>query len=176
MSKTTWKLDASHSEITFKVKHMMITNVTGTFKEFEGSASSDDDAFSNAGISFTAKTASVDTNSEQRDAHLKSAEFFDAEKYPTIEFTATKFTKVSGSDYKLQGNLNLHGVTKAIELDVEFGGLNKDPWGQTKAGFTVSGKINRADFGLTWNAALETGGVLVSEDVKINCEIQMVKG
>lgn len=172
---TTWKLDASHSEVTFKVKHMMITNVTGHFKEFEGSASSDDDQFSNAAISFSAKTASVNTNAEQRDAHLQSPEFFDAAKYPTIDFKGTKFTKVSGSDYKLVGTLSLHGVSKEIELDVEFGGLNKDPWGQTKAGFTVTGKINRNDFGLTWNAALEAGGVLVSEDVKIHCEIQMIK-
>ncbi len=173
---TTWKLDASHSEVTFKVKHMMITNVTGHFKEFEGSATSDDDQFSNASINFSAKTASVNTNSEQRDAHLQSPEFFDAAKFPTIDFVGTKLSKVSGSDYKLKGSLSLHGVSKEIELDVEFAGLNKDPWGQTKAGFTVTGKINRNDFGLTWNAALEAGGVLVSEDVKIHCEIQMIKG
>lgn len=175
MSKTIWKLDASHSEVMFKVKHMMITNVTGNFREFEGNAESDDDQFANPAITFSAKTASVDTNSEQRDGHLKSADFFDAVTFPTIDFKGTSFTKKSNGDYLLEGELSLHGITKPIQLDVEFGGINKDPWGQTKAGFTVSGKINRSDFGLTWNSALETGGVLVSEDVKIHAEIQMVK-
>jgi polyisoprenoid-binding protein YceI len=176
MSKVNWKLDPSHSEVTFKVKHMMITNVSGSFNSFEATAVTEEENFGTAQLEFTAQTASINTNSEQRDTHLRSAEFFDAEKFPAIQFKGTRFTNKSGSDYTLEGELSMHGVTKSIVLDVEFGGLQKDPWGQTKAGFTVSGKINRTDFGLSWNAALETGGVLVSEEVRIHCEIQMIKG
>jgi polyisoprenoid-binding protein YceI len=176
MSKVNWKLDPSHSEVTFKVKHMMITNVSGSFNSFEATAVTEEENFGTAQLEFTAQTASINTNSEQRDTHLRSAEFFDAEKFPAIQFKGTRFTNKSGSDYTLEGELSMHGVTKSIALDVEFGGLQKDPWGQTKAGFTVSGKINRTDFGLSWNAALETGGVLVSEEVRIHCEIQMIKG
>lgn len=175
MSKINWKLDPSHSEIGFKVKHMMITNVSGAFTDFNVEATSDSDNFNNANINFSAKTASVDTKSEQRDGHLRSPEFFDSEKYPEMRFTGNKFEKVSDEHYKLSGDLTIKDVSKPVSLDVEFGGINKDPWGNTKAGFTLNGKINRKDFGLNWNAALETGGVMVSEDVKINAEIQLVK-
>lgn len=176
MSKVNWKLDASHSEVLFKIKHMMITNVTGNFTDIEGQATTEGDDFTTAEVEFTAKTASINTNSEQRDNHLRSAEFFDAEKYPTVNFKSTKITSNGGNDYKMEGNLSMHGITKSVSLALEFGGINKDPWGQTKAGFTVTGKINRSDFGLTWNSALETGGVLVSEEVKISAEIQVIKG
>jgi len=176
MSKVNWKLDASHSEVLFKIKHMMITNVTGSFTEFEGQSSTEGDDFSTAEVEFTAKTASINTNSEQRDTHLRSAEFFDAEQFPTVHFKSTKISANGGSDYKMEGHLSMHGVTKPITLSVEFGGINKDPWGQTKAGFTVTGKINRNDFGLTWNSALETGGVLVSEEVRLSAEVQFIKG
>lgn len=175
MSKVNWKLDPGHSEVTFKVKHMMITNVSGSFTEFDASATTEGDDFTTAQLTFTAKAASVNTNSEQRDNHLRSGEFFDAEKFPEITFKGTSFKNTGGEQYALEGDLSIRGVTKNIKLNVEFGGLNKDPWGQTKAGFTVSGKINRGDFGLSWNAALETGGVLVSDEVRILCEIQMIR-
>lgn len=175
MSKINWKLDPAHSEITFKVKHMMITNVTGHFKEFSGEVVSDNEDFSNGQVSFTAKAASVDTNSQQRDNHLRSAEFFDAEKYPELKFKSTSYEKVSGNHYKLKGDLTIKDVTKNLSLDVEYGGLQKDPWGNLKAGFTIDGKLNRKDFGLNWNAALETGGVMVSDEVRIHCEVQLVK-
>jgi polyisoprenoid-binding protein YceI len=174
-NKVTWNLDPNHSEVTFKVKHMMITNVTGHFKEFSATVVSSSDDFTKAEINFTANAKSISTNADQRDTHLRSAEFFDVEKYPDIKFKGTKFTKQSGSDYKLEGDLTIKGVTKNITLDVDFGGINKDPWGQTKAGFTVSGKINRKDFGLNWNAALETGGVMVSDEVRIHAEVQFIK-
>jgi polyisoprenoid-binding protein YceI len=175
MSKTNWKLDPSHSEVTFKVKHMMITNVSGQFTSFSVDATSDGDDFSNGEVNFTAQTSSVNTNAEQRDGHLKSPDFFDTAKYPEIKFKGTNFNKTSDGNFKLDGELTIKDVTKKITLDVEFGGVQKDPYGQTKAGFTVSGKLNRKDFGLTWNAALETGGVMVSDEVRIHCEIQMIK-
>ncbi|HEY0740576.1 MAG TPA: YceI family protein [Chryseosolibacter sp.] len=174
MSKTKWTLDPAHSEVTFKVKHMMITNVTGLLTDYAIEAVSDTDDFVNADVTFTGKLSSINTGNEQRDAHLRSADFFDVEKKNEVTFKSTKIEK-SGSDLKLHGNLTIKGITKPIVLDVEFGGINKDPWGNTKAGFTVTGKLNRKDFGLNWNAALETGGVLVSDDVKIASEIQLVK-
>lgn len=175
MSKIKWNLDPSHSEVTFKVKHMMITNVSGSFNEFTVDATTEGEDFTKSEVSFSAKAASVNTNSEQRDGHLRSPEFFDAEKFPELKFKATKYERVSGDDYKLHGDLTIRDVTKNISLNVEFGGIQKDPWGNMKAGFTITGKINRKDFGLTWNAALETGGVMVSDEVRINCEIQLVK-
>lgn len=176
MSKIKWNLDPAHSEVTFKVKHMMITNVSGSFNDFSVEAETEGEDFTKSTVSFTTKATSVNTNSEQRDGHLRSPEFFDTEKFPEIKFKATSYEKVSGEDYKLKGDLTIKDVTKNITLDVEYGGIQKDPWGNMKAGFTITGKINRKDFGLTWNAALETGGVMVSDDVKINCEIQLVKG
>ena len=175
MSKVNWNLDPTHSEVGFKVKHMMITNVSGNFGDFSVSASSDGDDFSNPEISFSAKTASVNTGNEQRDGHLKSPEFFDSEKHPDLLFKATKMEKVNAENYTLHGNLTIKDVTKPVSLNAEFGGIGKDPWGNVKAGFTITGKINRKDFGLNWNAALETGGVMVSEEVRINSEIQLVK-
>lgn len=175
MKKVNWNLDPAHSEVSFKVKHMMITNVTGTVKEFNLEAHSENDEFSNPQVTFTAKAASIDTKSEQRDTHLRSAEFFDVEKYPEITFKATKYEKVDADNYKLHGDLTIRGITKPVTLNSEFGGIQKDPWGQTKAGFTISGKINRKDFGLNWNATLEAGGVMVSDDVRINAEIQLIK-
>ena len=175
MSKIKWNLDPSHSEVTFKVKHMMITNVSGSFNEFSVEAATEGEDFSKAAISFTAKATSVNTNSEQRDGHLRSPEFFDTEKFPEITFKGTKYEKVDGENYILNGDLTIKDVTKNIGLQVEYGGIQKDPWGNMKAGFTITGKINRKDFGLNWNAALEAGGVMVSEEVRIYCEIQLVK-
>ncbi len=175
MTTTKWVLDPTHSEIGFKVKHMMFTSVSGSFNSFEVTAETDNDDFLDAKIEFKANVNSVSTNNEQRDSHLKSADFFDAENFPIITFSATELKLNSLDDYTLTGNLTIKGITKSIQLDVENGGFMKDPWGNLKAGFSILGKINRTDFGLVWNAALETGGVLVSEEVRINCEIQLVK-
>lgn len=175
MATTKWALDPTHSEIHFKVKHLMITTVTGSFKSFTAAAETETEDFANASISFSADTASVDTGNEQRDGHLKGADFFEAEKYPALSFTATSYAKKSGDEYTLTGDLTIKDITKPVTLTVEFGGVAKDPWGNTKAGFTLSGKINRKDFGLNWNAVTEAGGLLVSEEVKISAEIQLVK-
>jgi polyisoprenoid-binding protein YceI len=174
MATTKWALDPTHSEIHFKVKHLMITTVTGSFASFTAAAETDNEDFSNAAISFSADTASISTGNEQRDVHVKSADFFDVEKYPALSFVSTSYQK-AGDDYTLTGDLTMHGVTKPVSLAVEFGGVAKDPWGNVKAGFTLSGKINRKDFDLSWNAATETGGLLLSEEVKILAEIQLVQ-
>lgn len=174
MATTKWTLDPTHSELQFKVKHLMITTVTGTLKSFSAELSSEGEDFSTAGISFKGDISSLDTGNTDRDNHLRSADFFDAENFPTIDFTSTQVEK-DGSDYTVKGDLTIKGVTKPVKLTAEFGGIATDPWGNTKAGFTLSGKINRTDFGLTWNAALETGGVMVSEEVRILGELQFVK-
>ena len=166
---TTWKLDPTHSELTFKVKHMMISNVKGEFTNFDAEIVADDDTFANAKVTATIETASVFTNNADRDTHLKSADFFNAEANPKITFES------SALNGDVTGNLTINGVTKPVTLDVDFGGVNVDPWGNTKAGFSFEGKISRKDFGLNWNATLETGGVLVSDDVKIAGELQFVK-
>ena len=165
-----WTIDPTHSEVGFRVKHLMINNVKGHFKNYFVEVETDNDQFTNPKISFSAETASIDTGNEQRDQHLTSADFFNSEKYPTLTFNARKY-----ENGKLEGDLTIQDKTHPVTLDVEFGGVMKDPWGNTKAGFTVTGKINRKDWGLTWNAALETGGVLVSEEVWINCEVQLLK-
>lgn len=176
MATTKWAVDPTHSEVGFKVKHLMFTNVSGSFNLFTVHAETADEDFNNAKVDFSAEVASVSTNNEQRDEHLKSADFFDAAAFPKITFTATKYSSVDNDgSYELTGDLTLHGVTKPVTLSVEFGGVIKDPWGNIKAGFTINGKINRKDFGLNWNAVLETGGVMVSEDVRINAEIQLIK-
>ena len=172
MATTKWVLDPTHSELQFKVKHLMITNVTGQFSGLSGEVHSDSDDFKNTKIAFTADVSSINTSNEQRDTHLKSADFFDSEIYPEIKFSSDSF---NANEEKLKGNLTIRDITKPVTLDVEFSGTNTDPWGNLKAGFSIAGKINRTDFGLTWNAALETGGVLVSEDVKISAEVQFVK-
>ena len=166
---TKWNLDPTHSEITFKVKHMMISNVKGEFRNFTAEIDSDDDTFKNAKVNATIQTDSIDTNNADRDAHLKGEDFFNAAKNPTITFTSDALND------DITGNLTIDGITKPIKLDVDFGGINTDPWGNTKAGFSFEGKINRKDFGLNWNAALETGGVLVSDEVKIAGDLQFVK-
>jgi polyisoprenoid-binding protein YceI len=176
MATKTWALDPTHSEVQFKIKHLMITNVTGSFNIFTVSAQTEDEDFTKAKLSFTADVNSISTNNEQRDAHLKGADFFDAEKFPEIKFTATKSENVdSDGSYELYGDLTIRDVTKNVKLSVEFGGVVKDPWGNTKAGFTINGKINRKDFGLTWNAVTEAGGVMVSEEVRLSAEIQLIE-
>ncbi|CAM3460194.1 YceI family protein [Aquirufa ecclesiirivi] len=175
MANLTWALDPTHSEIQFKVKHLMITNVTGGFTDFNVNAESSDETFADAKINFTAKASSISTGNEQRDAHLASADFFEADKFENISFSSTGIEKSSNDEFNLLGNLTIKDVTKPVKIHVEFGGVAKDPWGNLKAGFTINTKINRTDFGLNWNAALETGGVLVSEEIKIAGEIQLVK-
>ena len=175
MTTTKWALDPTHSELQFKVKHLMITTVTGNFKSFSATVETEGDNFDTAKIEFSAEISSIDSGNEQRDGHLKSADFFEAEKFSTITFESTKLEKKDEENYLLHGNLTIKGISKPVIIPTEFGGIAKDPWGNIKAGFTLNGKINRKDWDLNWNAALETGGVLVSEEVKIIAEIQVVK-
>ena len=171
----TYKIDAAHSEITFKVKHLMITNVTGNFNKFDATLTSEKDDFSDASVSFEADVDSISTNNEQRDGHLKSDEFFASEKFPKISFTSTSVTKTASDQLTVLGNLTIRDITQAIILTGEYGGTVTDPWGQTKAGFELSGKINRKEFGLTWSAVTEAGGIVVSDDVKLQLNVQFVK-
>lgn len=168
-----WILDPTHSELTFKVKHLMISNVKGEFKHF--TAEIDNENFEDATVKVNVESGSIDTNNTDRDNHLKSADFFNVENHPALTFESTNITKVDDDEFKLKGVLTIKGVSEEVLLDVEFGGTNKDPWGNEKAGFSFNGKINRKDWGLNWNAALETGGVLVSDEVKIAGEVQFVK-
>jgi len=174
--KTKWGIDPTHSEIAFKVKHLMITNVKGVFKEFEASIYTTDEDFMTSEIDFWMSPASVETGVADRDIHLKSADFFDVENFKQIHFLGNTYEKVDNDgSYTLYGDLTIKDITRQIKLDVEFGGVMKDPWGNEKAGFSINGKINRKDFGLVWNATLEAGGVLVSDDVRISCEVELVK-
>jgi len=172
---TKWNIDPTHSEIGFKVKHMMFTNVSGKFDKYEGSFLTDGDNFDNAEISFSADVESINTGNADRDNHLRSADFFDAESHPKLTFKSSSVVRKNDGEYEISGDLSLHGVTKFVRLDAEFGGLMTDPWGNSKAAWNLAGKINRKDFGLNWNAALETGGVLVSEEVRVVLEIQLIK-
>ncbi|MFZ4057236.1 MAG: YceI family protein [Ferruginibacter sp.] len=175
MATKKWTIDPSHSEIQFKVKHLMITNVTGSFNDFSGSLEGSNEDFTDATILFEAKVDSIDTGNEQRDGHLKSADFFNAAEFPVLTFESSSFEKKADSDYILTGALSLHGVTKTVQLNVEFGGIVTDPYGQIKVGFEINGKINRKDFGLTWGAVTEAGSVVVSEEVKLHFGVQLVQ-
>ncbi len=175
METTKWVLDPSHSELVFKVKHLMITNVKGEFRKMQGELVSQGNDFGKASVNLNIDASSIFTNDENRDGHLKAADFFDVEHHKEITFTGSSFIKLDEANYQLKGMLTIKGVSKEVSLEVEFGGINKDPWGNEKAGFSVSGKIQRKDWGLNWNAPLETGGVLVSDEVKINAEVQFVK-
>lgn len=173
---TRWGIDTTHSEITFKVKHLVISTVTGKFKEFDASIETDNENFENAAISFNAEINSIDTGNEDRDNHLKSDDFFNAEEYPTLSFTSNSFKKTGDGTYKLIGDLTIRDNTKTVELDAEYGGTVVDPYGNTKAGFEVTGKINRKEFGLTWSAVTEAGNIVVSDDVKLILNVQFTKG
>jgi polyisoprenoid-binding protein YceI len=175
MATTKWTLDPAHAEIQFKVRHLMISHVTGSFGKFDAAIETTDENFDTAKISFSAEVDSITTNNEQRDGHLKSADFFETTKFPTLSFVSTKFEKVSGEDYLLYGDLTFHGVTKNVKLQVEHGGVIKDPWGNTRTGFTVEGKISRKDYGLVWNAATEAGGVVLGEEIKLHANVQFIK-
>jgi polyisoprenoid-binding protein YceI len=170
-----WKVDPAHSEFQFKVKHLMITTVTGYFKQFDLEVETETDDFNTAKkIEFTADIDSIDTNNPQRDAHLKSADFFNAEEHSELKFSGKKYES-SGDEATLHGDLTIRGVAKPIKLHVEYGGIVVDPYGQTKAGFTVTGKISRKEFGLLWNAITEAGQVVASDEIRINCEVQLIK-
>ena len=173
MATTKWTIDPTHSEVTFKVKHLMISTVTGSFKIFEGQAETETEEFKTVkSIEFKADVKSIDTNNEQRDEHLRSADFFAAEEHAEMIFKAGNYDVKSG---QLKGELTIRNTTKPIILDADFGGVVVDPYGQTKAGLTVSGKISRKEFGLTWDSVTETGNVVVSDQVRLNAEIQFVK-
>jgi polyisoprenoid-binding protein YceI len=177
MATTKWVLDPSHSEVEFKVKHMMISTVTGTFSKFEATVETEGEVFTTAKATFTIDVDSISTKNEQRDAHLKSVDFFDANDFPQIKFVATNYENVDkDGSYEVYGDLTVRGITKNVKFDAEFGGVIKDPWGNTRAGITISGKINRKEFGLTWSGATETGSLIVSEDVKIHAGLEFIKG
>ena len=173
--KIKWNIDTDHSEIGFRVKHLMIANVRGSFKEFDGSIYTTDDDFLSAEIDFWINAASITTRNENRDAHLKNVDFFDVENFKEINFSGNTIEKLDTDNYALYGDLTMKGIKKQIKLNVEFAGVVKDPWGNHKAVFNINGKINRKDWGLNWNAVLETSGVLVSDDVWINCELQLIR-
>lgn len=175
MAKTKWILDPMHSELQFKIKHLMISNVTGALKSFNGEVETEGEDFSTASISLAAQMDSISTNNEQRDAHLRNSDFFEVEKYPELKFKSTKVEKSDSGIFVLHGELTMKGVTKPVKLNVEFNGTTKDPWGGERAGFMVTGKINRADWGVNFNSVLETGGVVLGEEVRINSEIELVK-
>jgi polyisoprenoid-binding protein YceI len=175
MNTTTWAIDPTHSEVQFKVKHLMVSTVTGSFGQFEGTVEMAGDDFADAEINFSADIASISTNNEQRDAHLKSGDFFDAEQFPKLTFSSTSLKKTGDDTYELLGDLTMHGVTKPVTLKAEYGGQMQDFYGQTKAGFEVSGVLKRKEFGLTWDGVTEAGGVVVSDDVRLLMNIQVTK-
>ena len=174
MSTQKWSTDPSHSEVHFKVKHLMITTVTGKFASFEGSMENNNADFSDAKISFSADINSIDTGNEQRDGHLKSKDFFDAEQFPKLSFTSSSFSKLTDEKYELKGDFTMRGITMPVVLNVVYNGQMDDPYGNTKAGFEINGVLLRKDFGLSWDAATETGGVVVSNEVKLHLNVQML--
>lgn len=175
MTKQTYKLDGAHSSIDFQVKHMMISKVKGTFQAFSAELNMDVTDLTTADIKFAIQANSVKTKQDARDAHLKSADFFDVENNPTIDFVATNITKTAEDEYKMVGDLTLVGITKTISFDVEFAGQSKNPMdGSIVAGFSAAAKINRKDFGIEYNAALETGGVLIGDEIKIFVELEVI--
>lgn len=174
-TKTIWNIDPTHSEIQFKVKHLVISTVTGHFRQFEGTLETEGDDFATATIHFEADTASVDTNQTQRDEHLRSAEFFDSEQYPKMTFQSTQVEKTGDDTYTVTGDLTIKDVTKSVELKAEYGGSMTDFYGNYKSGFEISGKINRKEFGLTWGAVTEAGGVVVGDEVKLAFNVQIAR-
>ena len=175
MATTKWAVDPMHSEVQFKVKHLVISTVSGFFKSFEGGLETESDDFEGAAIDFAINIDSIDTNQSQRDEHLKSAEFFDAAQYPQMTFKSTSFKKAGDDEFELVGDLTIKGVTKSVKLAAEYGGSNTDFYGNTKAGFEVTGKINRKDFGLTWDGITEAGAIVVGEDIKLTINVQFAK-
>lgn len=175
ITTTKWVIDPAHSDITFKVKHLVISTVTGQFNQFNGSVEADSDGFEGASISFEADINSIETGNEDRDAHLKSEDFFNADEYPKLRFNSNKFEKTGENSYQVQGDLAIKRVTRSIILNVVHGGTVSDPYGNTKAGFEVTGEINRKEFGLEWNAVTEAGNVVVGDKVKLVMDVQLLK-
>ena len=174
-AQTTWDFDKSHSKIGFSVTHLVITDVEGNFKEFEGTITTSGDDFENAKIEFSANVASINTENEKRDEHLRSDDFFNAEKFPQLTFNSKSLNKVDDKNYRLVGDLTIRDVTKEVELNVVYNGTVEDPWGNTKSGFSLEGEINRFDYNLKWNKTIEAGGLVVGEDVTILAKLQLVK-
>jgi polyisoprenoid-binding protein YceI len=170
-----WSVDKSHTSVIFSVSHMVISSVSGYFKIFDGKVSGSKDDFSDAKIEFSADINSINTDNTDRDNHLKSNDFFNAAQYPKLVFKSESFKKVKGNKYVLIGNMTIRGVTKKVKLDVIYNGTIKDPYGKTRAGFKITGNLNRFDFGLSWSKALETGGLVVGKDVAITCNVEIIK-
>jgi polyisoprenoid-binding protein YceI len=172
---TNWTIDNAHSVIGFKVRHMMISNVTGTFGDFSATATTEGADFSTANFTFRAGINSINTGVADRDGHLKSADFFDAENYPDLTFTSTSVSKINDEELEIKGDLTIRGVSKEVKLKGEFNGIAVDPYGQTKAGLAIIGKIKRSEFGLIWSAVTEAGSIVVGDEITLNSEIQFVK-
>jgi len=175
MAKVHWALDPTHSEVTFRVRHMMISYVSGILQKFDCTVETEDDDLTTARIDFTGDVNSLTTQNEQRDAHLMSADFFDANNHQQIRFEGSRMQKENDHAYKLHGDLTMRGVTKPVVLDVEYGGTIKDPYGSVRSGFTVQGKVNRRDFGLNWSALTEAGGLVAGDEVTIQAHVEFVK-
>jgi polyisoprenoid-binding protein YceI len=175
LARTKWNLDPSHTQIGFKVRHLMVTNVRGAFTKYDGNIYTTDDDFTDADIDLSIDPASISTGDATRDTHLKSPDFLDVENFRELHFRGIALERINVYDYVLHGDLSIKGVTKRIQLDVEFNGIAKDPWGGKRAGFEITGKISRKDFGLAWNAVLESGGVLLGDEIVLACEIQLVQ-
>lgn len=175
MSTTKWVIDPSHSNIGFKVKHLMISTVSGEFGSYSGTLTTEGDSFEGASVEFSADVNSINTGNEQRDGHLKSPDFFDAENHPAISFKSNGFSKKADNEFEMTGDLSIRGISKPVKLAVEFAGIVQDPYGNTKAGFSINGKINRKDFGLAWSAVTEAGSVVVGEEVRLVMEVQLLK-
>lgn len=169
----TWNVDASHTSVGFSVKHMMVSKVKGSFAGVEGTLEGTPEDLTGASINFTIDTSTISTNSEDRDNHLRSADFFDAENFPTITFVSTDIAKKGDDEYAITGDMTMRGVTKKVTFEAEYEGTGKNPWGVDVAAFEVEGKVSRKEFGLTWNQALEAGGVLVGDDIKISIDLQL---
>ncbi len=174
MNTTKWTIDPTHSEIQFKIRHLMISNVTGQFTKFQGTVETNGQDFSTAKARFTADVDSISTNNPQRDAHLQNSDFFDGDNHPQLVFVSDKLVKQEDENYEIHGNLTMRGVTKKIILQGDFGGITQDPWGNTRVGFTVNGKLNRMDYGVSFGMLTETGGIALGEEVKISADLQFV--
>ena len=175
LAQTKWNVDASHSNVGFEVEHMIITTVEGEFKKFDGTIESTGEDFSDAKINFTVDVASISTDNEQRDKHLKSDDFFNTDKYPAMIFTGKSIKKVDDNNWKLVGNFTIRDVTKEVTLDVQYKGTINDPWGNSRAGFKITGSINRFDYNLKWNKMLETGGLVVGDNVELIINLELIK-
>ena len=173
--ETNWKIDNLHSEISFKVRHMMISNVTGFFSNFDANVISENEDFSNAKFRFSALIDSIQTGVKDRDEHLKSADFFDSNQFPKLNFESHSVENKGGNEFEIHGKMSIKGVEKPLSLKLNVAGIAVDPYGQTKVGMEISGKLKRSEFGLTWSAVTEAGSIVVSDDIQINCELQFIK-